>query len=278
MADGRRWGFVARSGDDGRELLRQLVVEFIGAFALMFFGGGAIVVTASEGLGANAGLLVVALAHGLAIGLMVAAAGHISGGLYNPALTVGLMVTGRMPVQRGVAYIVSQCVGAIAAALALTAIFDTSQIDAVKLGVPLVAERYEVTAALFAEIIATFFLMYSVYGTAVDPRGAKAIAPLVIGLTISISVLAIGPVSGAALNPSRAIGPALVQGEFGDHWIYWLGPIGGAVLAALLYHYLLMGGRITPEAGDVEVEPTEAHHMDRESRTQQRPQQRRRRR
>lgn len=270
MADGRGWGLVARRGDDDRELMRQLVVEFIGAFALMFFGGGAII------LGAD--LLAVALAHGLAIGLMVAAAGHISGGLYNPALTVGLMVTGRMPPQRGVAYIVSQCVGAVVAALALTAIFDGSQIDAVNLGVPMVAERYEVTAALLAEIIGTFFLMYAVYGTAVDSRGAKAIAPLVIGLTITIGVLAIGPVSGAALNPSRAFGPALVQGEFTNHWIYWVGPIVGAVLAALLYHHLLMGGRITPAAGDVQVEPTDAHRAEREERTQQRPQQRRRRR
>jgi aquaporin TIP len=269
---------VARRDDDERELIRQLVVEFIGTFALMFFGGGAIVVTAAEGLGANAGLLVVALAHGLAIGLMVAAAGHISGGLYNPALTVGLMVTGRMPSQRGVAYIISQCLGALVAALALKAIFDGSQIDAVKLGVPLVGERYDVLAALLAEVIGTFFLMYAVYGTAVDPRGAKAIAPLVIGLTITIGVLAIGPVSGAALNPARAIGPAIVQGEFADHWIYWVGPIAGAVLAALLYHHLLMRGPITPEAGRVEVEPTDAHHTEREARTQPRPQQRRRRR
>ncbi|HYI14347.1 MAG TPA: aquaporin, partial [Thermomicrobiales bacterium] len=249
---------MARRDYDGLELTRQLVVEFIGTFALMFFGGGAIILTAGEGLDANAGLLVVALAHGLAIGLMVAAAGHISGGLYNPALTVGLMVTGRMPGQRGVAYIVSQCVGATIAALALAAIFDASQVDAVNLGLPMVGERYEVMAALLAEVIATFFLMYAVYGTAVDPRGAKAIAPLVIGLTITIGVLAIGGVSGAALNPARAIGPAIVEGEFADQWIYWVGPIAGAVLAALLYHLLLIRGEITPEAGGVEVEPTDA--------------------
>jgi aquaporin TIP len=270
--------FVARRGDDGLELTRQLVVEFIGTFALMFFGGAAIVLTAGEGLDGNAGLLVVALAHGLAIGLMVAAAGHISGGLYNPALTVGLMITNRMPAQRGITYIVSQCVGALVAAFALTMIFDGSQIDAVNLGVPTVGERYEVTAALLAEIIATFFLMYAVYGTAVDPRGAKTIAPLVIGLTITIGIFAIGGVSGAALNPARAIGPAIVQGEFADQWIYWVGPIIGAGLAALLYHHLLMRGAITPEAGGVESEPTEASYVDRDARTTTRNTQRRRRR
>jgi aquaporin Z len=269
---------VARRGDDGLELIRQLVVEFIGTFALMFFGGGAIILTAGEGLDGNAALLVIALAHGLAIGLMVAAAGHISGGLYNPALTVGLMITNRMPAQRGVAYIVTQCVGAMVAALALKMIFDGSQIDAVNLGVPMVGERYEASAALLAEIIATFFLMYAVYGTAVDPRGAKTIAPLVIGLTITIGIFAIGGVSGAALNPARAIGPAIVQGEWSDQWIYWVGPILGAGLAALLYHHLLMRGEITPEAGGVEVEPTEAHYSEREPRPAARNTQRRRRR
>lgn len=258
--------------------MRQLVAEFIGPFALMFAGGGAIVVTAGDALGPNAALLAIALAHGLAIGLMIAAAGHISGGLYNPALTVGLMVTGRMPAQRGVLYMISQCLGALVAALALKAIFDGSQIDAVNLGVPLVGDRYEVSAALLAEFIATFFLMYVVYGTAVDPRGAKAIAPLAIGLTISIAVLAIGPVSGAALNPAREIGPAIVQGEFSNFWIYWVGPIAGAVAAALLFDWFLMRGRITPEAGDVEVEPTAAHHIERDTRTTTRTQQRRRRR
>jgi aquaporin Z len=166
----------------------------------------------------------------------------------------------------------------LVAALALTAIFDGSQIDAVNLGVPMVGERYEVTAALLAEIIATFFLMYAVFGTAVDPRGAKTIAPLVIGLTITIGVLAIGGVSGAALNPARAIGPAIVQGEFADQWIYWVGPILGAALAALLYHHLLMRGEITPEAGGVESEPTEASYADRETKAATRTTQRRRRR
>jgi aquaporin Z len=241
-----------------QELVRQAIVEFIGSFALMFIGGGAII------LGLD--VLSVAIAHGLAIGLMVASAGHISGGLYNPALTVGLVATRKMPVNRGILYVVVQCLGAVAAALALKAIFDGSQIDAVELGVPVVGSTYEVSAALFAEVIATFFLMYAVFGTAVDPRGAKAIAPLVIGLVITIDVLAIGAVSGAAMNPSRAFGPALVQGYWTDQWIYWVGPIAGALIAAFLYNYVLMPGRTTPAAGEVEVEPAAAHHTARDTR------------
>lgn len=250
------------------DVMRQAIAEFIGAFALMFIGGATIIVTQSLGTSA---LLMVALAHGLAIGLMVASAGHISGGLYNPALTVGLVVTRKMPLQRGVIYVVSELLGATVAALALKAIFHASEIDPVHLGAPFVSGRYEVSAGLLAEIIATFFLMYAVFGTAVDPRGAKAIAPLVIGLVITIDILAIGPVTGAAMNPSRAFGPELVQGFWNDWWVYWVGPIVGAVAAALLYDKVLGPGAITPEAGNVAVEPTSAA---RETRA---PQRRRRR-
>ena len=118
-----------------------------GLFAgLLGIGGGAIIMTAGENL------VAIALAHGLAIGLMIAAAGHISGGVYNPALTVGLVATGRMPLNRGILYIVAQLAGAVVAALALKAIYDTSQVDAVNLGTPMVGARYEVSAALLAEI------------------------------------------------------------------------------------------------------------------------------
>jgi aquaporin Z len=242
------------------ERIRQAIVEFIGPFALMFIGGASIIITQTwvqppQPIGAD-GLIAIALAHGLAIGLMVAAAGHISGGLYNPALTVGLVATRRMSVERGVIYIVSQLAGAVVAALALKVIFAPRLVDPVQLGVPAVGARYEVGAALFAEVIATFFLMYAVFGTAVDPRGPKAVASLVIGLVITIDVLAIGPVSGAAMNPSRAFGPALVQGEWADQWVYWVGPIVGALAAAFLYNYVIMPGSAVPQPGEVEVEPT----------------------
>lgn len=241
-----------RQARDSYDAIRQAIVEFIGPFALMFIGGGSIIVTGGDNL------LAIALAHGLAIAVMIASAGHISGGVFNPALTVGLVATGKMPVERGILYVLSQLAGATVAALALTVIFDASQIDAVQLGVPVVGDRYEVGAALLAETIATFFLMYAVFGAAVDPRGAKSIAPLVIGLVITVDILAIGPVSGAAMNPARALGPALIQGVWSDQCVYWIGPIVGALLAAVLFDKLLMPGRITPEAGHVEVEPTTA--------------------
>ena len=224
---------------------RQAIVEFIGAFALMFIGGASIIVMQGSG---TAGLLTVAIAHGLAIGLMVAAAGHISGGLYNPALTIGLVVTGKMPPQRGVLYIISELLGATVGALALKAIFHASEIDPVHLGAPFVNSRYEVSAALLAEIIATFFLMYAVYGTAVDPRGAKAIAPLVIGLVITIDILAIGPVSGAH-EPVALFRPG-AGAELLERLVDLLdGPIVGAVAAALLFDNVLAPGATTPRSG-----------------------------
>ena len=149
--------------------LKNSVVEFVGTFALIFVGAGSIIATGGQNL------VAIALAHGLAIGLMVAAAGHISGGVYNPSLTVGLMVTRRIGVGRGVYYLVAQLLGATVAALALKVIFAPAAAAAVNLGTPAVGLGVGTAAAVLAEIIMTFFLMYSVFGVAIDQRGAKAI-------------------------------------------------------------------------------------------------------
>jgi aquaporin TIP len=124
-------------------------------------------------------------------------------------------------------------------------VFPSEVVDAVELGTPAVAEGLSTGKALLAEIVATFFLMYVIYGTAVDARGAKAIAPLAIGITITIDILAVGPISGAAMNPGRWFGPAVVQGFWDDAWIYWVGPAIGAAIAAVLYNYIYLGNRDT---------------------------------
>ena len=219
---------------DDRDFISQGIVEAIGAFALVFLGAGAIIMTEGDNL------VAIALAHGLAIAIMIAAAGHISGGLFNPALTIGLLVTGRLSGQRGGVYLAAQFGGAVIAALALKAIFKPSMIDPVELGTPAVGANFEVLAAFLAELILTFFLMYVVYGAAVDKKGANVIAPLLIGLTITAGIVGLGAVSGAAMNPARWFGPAIVQGYFVDGWIYITAPFIGAVLAALLYSYLLL--------------------------------------
>jgi MIP family channel proteins len=185
-------------------------------------------------------LVAIAFAHGLAIAVMIAATGHISGGLFNPALTIGLAVSGRLSPNRAGIYLGAEFAGAVVAALALKVIFKSSMVDPVELGTPVVGANFEVLAALLAEMILTFFLMYVVYGAAVDKRGANVIAPLAIGLTITAGIFAMGAVSGGTMNPALWFGPALVQGYWTDGWIYLVGPIVGAALAAVLYGYMLI--------------------------------------
>ncbi len=209
-------------------------MEFIGPFALVFLGAGSIIMTAGENL------VAIALAHGLAIGIMVAAAGHISGGVYNPALAVGLAVTRKINIQQTVIFIAVQLLGGVAAALALLVIFPESEVDTVNLGVPAVGAAYTVSAAVVAEIIATFFLMWVVFGSAVDKRGANAIAGLVIGLTITADIFAIGAITGAAMNPARWFGPALVEGDWTNGWVWIIGPIVGAAIAAVIYQFVIL--------------------------------------
>jgi aquaporin Z len=212
-----------------------LIVEALGTFAVVFFATGSVLVTA------NGDLVAIGLAYGLAMALMILATGHISGGLFNPALTTGLWFARRITGQVAAAYVGAQIAGGVLAALALKAIFPAAAVNAVALGVPAVGDGYTAGAALLAEIIATFFLMYAVMGNAVDPRGKGPIYGLGIGLVVTISVFAIGSVSGAALNPARWFGPALVQNSWSDGWIWIAGPLIGAVLAAVLYEYVFLG-------------------------------------
>ena len=220
--------------ENNRLLLQQAVAEFIGPFALVFLGAGSIIMTGGDNL------VAIGLAHGLAIGVMIAAAGHISGGSYNPAVTIGLAIAGKLTPKQTVTYIIAELAGAFFAALALLAIFPASVRDAVSLGVPQVGDRFEPGAALFAEVILTFFLMYVIFGAAVDQRSDKSIAALAIGLTISIDIFAMGAVTGAAMNPARHFGPALAENLWTDAYVWYIGPILGAALAAILYNWVLL--------------------------------------
>ncbi|HEX6972296.1 MAG TPA: aquaporin [Limnochordia bacterium] len=206
------------------------VAEFIGPFALVFVGAGAILATGGQDL------VAIAFAHGLVIAVMVAAAGHISGGLYNPALTVGLWITGRLNAGRALGYIVAQLLGGLVAAWLLDGTFSPVAVEAMRLGTPLLADGVSAWVGTVIEFVLTFFLMFVVFGTAVDERGPKAIAGLAIGLTITADILVGGASTGAAMNPARHFGPALVSGSWADWWVYWIGPILGAGVAAVLYH------------------------------------------
>jgi aquaporin TIP len=225
------------------EWVRPLIVEFIGTFALIFMGAGSICIGGS--------LTTVGFAHGLAIGVMIASGGHISGGLFNPAVTLGLLVGQKIKPDKAAAYVIVQLLGAVVAALCLRAFLPAELRDPSHLGTPAVGAGIKSGQALGIEIVLTFFLMYVIYGTAVDKRGAAILAPLAIGLTITVDIFALGPTTGAAMNPARWFGPALVDGFWDDSWIYIVGPAVGATIAAIVYAYIL----IPPHQEPPPVEP-----------------------
>ena len=214
---------------------RAAVAEFVGVFALMFIGGGAIIVTAGENL------VAIAFAHGLILAVMVSATMHISGGQINPAVSIALGLIGKQPWPRAGAFVVSQLAGATAAALLLKVLLS-GPYEVGNLGATLGSltthgsEHLGPGRAVGLETIATFFLMFVIMGTAVDQRsGTKTIAGLAIGLTLTAAILCLGPLTGASLNPARSFGPALVAGAWDYHWVYWVGPLAGAALAAFVY-------------------------------------------
>ena len=201
-------------------------------------------------------LVAIALAHGLALGLMIQATGHISGGHFNPAVTVGMWITKRIDPRTAIAYIIAQLAGALAAAGALTLTFRDIERNAtgVNLGVPFVGAHLSAGNAFVMEIITTFFLIYVIFGTAVDRRSSKSIYGLAIGLIVTADIFAGGGVSGAAMNPSRWFGVAVVQGDYANAWVWIAGPIIGAVAAALLYSYVLLPNAATSPVDEVERE------------------------
>lgn len=225
-----------------RDAVRHFVAEFVGTFALVFVGGGAIM--SATGLGAGAGLIEVAAAHGLILAIMVSATMRISGHL-NPAVTFGFLVTRRIEPMMGGVYIVAQILGAVLAAYALAGLFPSEVAVATRLGGQRVALDVTATQAVLLEAIATFFLVFVVFGTAVDPR-APAVGGFAIGLTLTAAILAIGPLTGASLNPARSFGPAVGSGIFEGQSIYWIGPTLGGIAAALLYDTLFLPRRQEP--------------------------------
>lgn len=217
--------------------MAAFMAEFIGTFALIFIGAGSIIV--APGSGPAMGTLVgIALAHGLTIAVMGSSVGHISGGHLNPAVTVGMMATGKIEIPKGIGYITSQVLGAVLAALLLVTCFPAEAVTAAKLGTPLLAPNVSILSGIVLEAITTFFLVFVIFGTAVDGRGPK-MGALFIGLTVALDILAIGPLTGAAMNPARSLGPALVGGHLENFWLYWVGPIIGSVLAAVVYSSVL---------------------------------------
>jgi MIP family channel proteins len=220
---------------------QKLTAEFLGTFALVFFGEGAICVDWYPHASNVLGLLGIALAHGLAIAIMVCALGHISGGHFNPAVTIGFWVTKRLNTVDTIAYWAVQLAGASAAAFLLRAVVPDDTWYAVALGTPMIAHDFTRLSAMILEGVTTFFLVLTVFATAVDERSSfRPVAGFAIGISIVLGIMVAGPFTGAALNPARAFGPALASSHWQNHGIYWVGPLAGGFLAGFLYDSLFL--------------------------------------
>ncbi len=224
-----------------RDAARHFVAEFVGVFALVFVGSGAIM--AAQHTRSASPVLLAAIAHGLILSVMVTATMRISGHL-NPAVTLGFLAARRIePLMAGI-YVCAQILGAIAAAYVLKATVPADLFAATRGGGQAISLDVTAPQAFSLELIATFFLTFVVFGTAVDPTAPK-VGGFAIGLAYGAGILSIGPFSGGSMNPARSLGPAVASGIFEGQAVYWAGPVVGAIIAAVLYDRLFL--RRAPE-------------------------------
>jgi aquaporin Z len=222
------------------DLLRRSLAEFIGTFALVFVSVGAIAAAGLTG-DVSPSLVAIALAYGLTLAVMVSALGHISGGHFNPAVTLAFFVTRRLSVSLTIAYLVCQLAAAVGAALLIRWIFPGTSAESVGYGSPALGDGVGTAEALVVEALLAFFLVWVVFATIADVRGTfRSIAGLAIGLTVAFGVLAAEPLTSAMMNPARAFGPQLIDTSFDDFWIWYAGPILGGAIAALVYELVYL--------------------------------------
>jgi len=238
----------------------KLLAEFIGTFSFVFIGAGAAAVV-GDGVGLP-GILAIAFAHGLTIMVFAFAYGPISGGHMNPAVTLGVLAAGAMGVGEAIGYIISQLIGGVAGALLLSAVLGGAKTG---LGTPALAHNLTLAATsltitpiagFMIEAVLAFFLVTVVLSTAVAGRAGN-LAPLAIGMTLTLNIIMGGALTGAAFNPARALGPMVATGNFSDAWLYLTAPIVGAIVAAILHTGLV---RLIQER-------TAATELDRSART-----------
>lgn len=214
-----------------------LVAEGVGTFLFLFVGMGAVVLGTHVGDG-GPDLLGVALAHGLALAVLVSALGAVSGAHFNPAVTFAVLIAGRISPALAVAYVGAQLIGAVAAGFALRAIFPESSWEPTAIGTPALDASIGVPGGIAIEAVLTVLLVLTVFGTAIDAR-APRLGGMAIGFAVTADILMGGPLTGGAMNPARWFGPALASGTF-DNWFVWIaGPLIGAAVAAGIYLFAL---------------------------------------
>ena len=223
---------------------RNWFAEAIATYALVFFGPLSIilsVVAFGDGLSIES-IIMISLGHGAVIGLMVYAFGHISGAHINPAVTIPMMITKKISVQDGIGYIIFQLLGAIIAALSLKAILPElgAKVNFGTQGGPSELLNSSIMAGITVEIILTFFLVTVIFLTAVHKKAPAGIHGISIGGMVFLLHLVGVPLTGASMNPARTFGPAVVSGFWELHWLYWIAPIIGGIIAGVIMNYVFV--------------------------------------
>ena len=223
---------------------RAYLAEGIATFGLVFFGPLAVILAISafgEGLTTES-VFFISIAHGSAIGFMVYAFGHVSGAHINPAVTIPMMITRKIGITDGVCYIVSQLIGAVAAAATLKAILPElgAKVNFGTQGGPSDLINNSVGSGFAIEAVLTFFLVTVIFMTAVHKRASPGWAGFTIGGMVFLIHLVAVPLTGASVNPARTFGPALISGFWELHWLYWAAPILGGIIAGLIMNYVFV--------------------------------------
>jgi len=225
-------------------LPRRLTAEALGTFGLVFIGGAVVVVNAFPN--GDSGILGIAVAHAFVLAIMITATMNISGGHLNPAVTLGLLVARKIDLRTALPYIAAQLVGAVLGALLIKYAIPSNVGRILSYGTPVIASSVTLAQAITIEAVLTFFLVSAVFGTAVSPEAPK-VGGFGIGLVLLFAILVGGPLSGAALNPARAFGPALVSGNWLGQAVWWVGPLLGGLAAGILWKLVLLPPEETPE-------------------------------
>lgn len=227
------------------QFIRPLLVELIGT--------GLFVLIGMWGACSNGGVIAAALSFGLALMVFAASFGHISGVHFNPAVTIGVLIAGEIQPVMAILYVVMQLLGGIAAGGLLRLLLATRTYNACRGGATLLteyvalnqtangvfvaypADYVRVWQGILIEFIVTFVLVTVILMVALDTKSKTGLAPLIIGFTLAVNILAVGAYTGGSLNPARSLGPAIFANEWEHHFVYWIGPIVGGIFAGLFY-------------------------------------------